>query len=61
MRKPNFNKVFIYTLIRVLLILELFLVNLMRKARNMLSPMHLETTTRLKAITLPKRGSALLL
>jgi len=50
-----------YTLTRVLLVLELFLANLMRKARNMLSLMHLEATTRLRTTTLHTRGSALLL
>ncbi len=50
-----------YTLTWVLLVLELFLANLMRKARNMLLPMHLETTTRLRATTLHTKGSALLL
>jgi hypothetical protein len=45
----------------MLLVLELFLDNLMRKVRNMLLPMHLEATIRLKAITLHTRGSALLL
>jgi hypothetical protein len=50
-----------YTLTRVLLVLMLFLANLMKKARNMLSPMHPEVTTRLKAITLHMKGSVLLL
>jgi len=45
----------------VLLVLELFLANLMKKARNMLSPMHLKATTRLRATTLHTKGSALLL
>jgi hypothetical protein len=49
-----------YTLIGVLLILVLFLVNLMRKARNMLSPMHPEAT-RLRVTTFHTRGSVLLL
>jgi len=44
----------------VLLVLELFLVNLMRKARNMLSPMHPEIT-RLRVTTLHTKGNALLL
>jgi hypothetical protein len=50
-----------YTLTGVLLVLELFLANLMRKVRNMLSLMHPEVTTRLRAATLHSRGSALLL
>jgi hypothetical protein len=50
-----------YTLAGVLLVLVLFLANLMRKARNMLSPMHLEATIRLKATTFHTRGSVLLL
>jgi hypothetical protein len=50
-----------YTLTRTLLVLVLLLANLMRKARNMLSPMHLETTTRLKATTFHTKGSVLLL
>ncbi|CAK9251696.1 unnamed protein product, partial [Sphagnum jensenii] len=33
----------------------------MKKARNMLLPMHPETTTRLKAIILHTRGNVLLL
>ncbi len=49
-----------YTLTGVLLVLVLFLANLMRKARNMLLPMHPEITIRLKA-TFHKRGSVLLL
>jgi len=50
-----------YTLTRVLLVLKLFLANLMKRARNMLSPMHFEATTRLRTTTLHTRGSALLL
>jgi hypothetical protein len=50
-----------YTLTGMLLVLVLFLANLMRKARNMLSPMHLETTTRLRATTHRTRGNVLLL
>jgi hypothetical protein len=50
-----------YTLTGVLMVLVLFLANLMRKARNMLSPMHPEVTTRLRATTLHMRGSVLLL
>ncbi len=49
-----------YTLIRVLLVLVLFLANLMRKARNILSPMH-PKTTRMRATTIPTKGSVLLL
>jgi len=45
----------------MLLVLELLLANMMRNARNMLSPMHPETTTRLKATTFHTRGSVLLL
>jgi len=50
-----------YTLIKVLLVLVLFLPNLMRKARNILSPMHPEVTKWLRAITFHTRGSVLLL
>jgi hypothetical protein len=50
-----------YTLTGLLLVLVLFLANLMRKARNMLSPMHPKTTTRLKVTTFHMRGSVLLL
>ncbi len=50
-----------YTLIGVLLVLALFLANLMKKVRNMLSPMHPETITRLKATILHTKGSVLLL
>jgi len=50
-----------YKLIGVLLVLVLLLANLMRKARNMLSPMHLEATTRLRVTTLHTRGNVLLL
>jgi len=50
-----------YTLTGLLLVLELLLANLMRKARNMLLPMHHEATTKLRAITLHTRGNALLL
>ncbi len=49
-----------YTLTRMLLVLVLFLANLMRKARNMLSPMH-PKATRLRAITLHTKGNVLLL
>jgi hypothetical protein len=49
-----------YTLIGTLLVLVLFLDNLMRKAGNMLLPMHPEAT-RLRATTLHTRGSVLLL
>ncbi len=45
-----------YTLTGVLLVLVLFLANLMRKARNMLSPMHLKTT-RLRATTFHMKGN----
>jgi len=50
-----------YTLTRVLLVLELFLANLMKKAKNMLLPMHPKATTRLRATTLHTKRSALLL
>jgi len=50
-----------YTLTRVLLLLVLFLANLMKKVKNMLSPMHLEATTRLRTITLHTKGKVLLL
>jgi hypothetical protein len=50
-----------YTLIKVLLVLVLFLANMMRKARNMLSPMHPETTTRLRATIVHMKGNVLLL
>jgi hypothetical protein len=58
LRRPNFSKV---TSTRVLLVLVLFLANLMRKVRNILSPMHPETTIRLKATTLHTKGSVLML
>jgi hypothetical protein len=61
LRRLDFNKVFILHTDWSALVLELFLANLLRKARNMLSPMHLEATTRLRATTLHTRGSALLL
>jgi hypothetical protein len=61
LERPDFSKVFILQLIGVLLILVLFLANLMKKARNMLSPMHLEATTKLRATTHHSRGSVLLL
>jgi hypothetical protein len=61
LRRPNSTKSSFYTLTRVLLVLELFLADLMRKARNMLSPMHPEVTTRLKTTTFHTKGSALLL
>ncbi len=61
LKRPDFSKVFILHTNRVLLVLVLFLANLMRKVRNMLSPMHPEAITRLKAITLHTRGSVLLL
>jgi hypothetical protein len=60
LRRPNFTKFSFYTLIRMLLVLVLFLANLMRKARNMLSPMH-PKATRLRATTLHTRGNVLLL
>jgi len=50
-----------YTLTGVLLVLVILVANLMRKVRNMSSPMHPETTTRLRATTLHMRGSVLLL
>jgi hypothetical protein len=50
-----------YTLTGMLLVLVLFLVNLMKKARNMLSPMHPEATIKLRATTLHMKGSVLLL
>jgi hypothetical protein len=62
LRRLDFSKVFIlHTDWSALGILVLFLANLMREARNMLSPMHPETTTRLREITLHTRGSVLLL
>jgi hypothetical protein len=45
----------------MLLILVLFLANLMKKARNLLSPTHPEATIKLKATTLHRRGNVLLL
>ncbi len=60
LRRLDFSKFSFYTLTRMLLVLVLFLINLMRKVRNMLSPMH-PKTTRLKAITFHTRGSVLLL
>jgi len=50
-----------YTLTGVLLVLVLFLANLMKKARNVLSPMDPETTTSLKVTILHTKGSVLLL
>jgi hypothetical protein len=50
-----------YTLIRMLLVLVLFLANLMRKAKNMLSPMHPEARTRLWITTFHTKMSVLLL
>jgi len=50
-----------YTLTGVLLVLELFLINLMKKARNMLSFMHPKAKIKLRATTLHMKGSALLL
>jgi hypothetical protein len=50
-----------YTLTGVLLVLVLFLANLMKKARNMLSLMHPKTTTKMRAITLHRRGNVLML
>ncbi len=61
LRRLDFNKVSFYTLTGVLLVLVLFLANLMRKARNMLSPMHPKTTIRLRATTFHTRGNVLLL
>jgi hypothetical protein len=49
-----------YTLTRMLLVLVLFLANLMKKAKIMLSPTHLETT-RLTTTTLHTKGNVLLL
>ncbi len=60
LKRPNFSKVFILHIDWSLLVLELLLANLMRKAKNMLSPMH-PKETRLKATTLHTKGSALLL
>jgi hypothetical protein len=45
----------------VLLVLVLFLANLIRKARNILSPLYPEATTRLRATTFHTKGSVLLL
>jgi hypothetical protein len=50
-----------YTLTKVLLVLVLFLANLMRNARNMLSLMHFETTKRLGTSTFHTTRSVLLL
>jgi hypothetical protein len=61
LRRLDFNKVFIYTLTRVLLVLVLSLANLMKKAKNMLLPLHPEATPRLRVITLHTRGNVLLL
>jgi len=60
LRRPDFSKFSFYTLTGMFLVLVLFLANLMKKARNMLSPMHPKTTTRLRAITLHTRRSVLL-
>jgi hypothetical protein len=61
LKRFDFSKVFILPLIRVLLVLVLFLANLMRKARNMLSPKHPKTTPRLRTTIFHTRGSVLLL
>ncbi len=61
LRRPDFNKVFILHIDWSDLGIVLFLANLMRKAKNMLSFMHLEATTRLRAITLHTKESVLLL
>jgi hypothetical protein len=50
-----------YTLTGVLLVLVLFLANLMKKGRNMLSPMHPKVITRWRTTTFHTRGSVLLL
>jgi hypothetical protein len=50
-----------YTLTGMLLVLVLLLDNFMRKAKNMLSPMHPKTTTSLRATIFHMRGSVLLL
>jgi hypothetical protein len=47
-----------YTLNGVLFVLVLFLANLMRKIRNMLSSMHPKSTTRLRAIILHTKGTS---
>jgi hypothetical protein len=61
MRRPDFSKVFIlhtnYNAFGIGAILD----NLMRKARNMLSPMHPEATTRPRATTLHLKRNVLLL
>ncbi len=41
------------------MVLVLFLANLMKMARNMLSPMHPKATIRLKATTFHTKGSVL--
>jgi hypothetical protein len=61
LKRLDFSKVSFYTLNGVLLVLVLLLANLMKKARNMLSPMHPEATTRLRATTFHMRGNVLLL
>jgi hypothetical protein len=66
-RVPHFGEDLIlarssfYTLIGMLLVLVLFLANLMRKARNMLSPMHPKAIIRLRATTFHMTGNVLLL
>ncbi len=60
-RRLNFNKLFILHTNWSALGINVILANLMTKARNMLSLMHLETTTRLKATIFNTNGSVLLL
>jgi hypothetical protein len=61
LRRPNFNKVFILHTDWSALGIGTILGQLDEKGKDMLSPMHLETTTRLRITTLHTRGSALLL
>ncbi len=61
LKRPDFNKIFILHTYWSALDIVLFLANLMRKARNMLLPMHPERTTKLRATTFHTRGSVLLL
>jgi hypothetical protein len=59
LRIPNLARFSFYTLIGILLVLVLFLANLMRKARNILSHVHPKTTTRLKETIFHMKGNVL--
>jgi len=61
LKRPDFNKVFILHTNLSVLGIGVILGQLDEEARNMLSPMHPKTTTRLRATTLHTKGSVLLL